>query len=152
MKSSASALICWGEKILLFHRDDIPTIPDPDCWQLPGGGIEDGETPEIAVRRELTEEVSFAPAGLKFLVELKRPDQSGLSSFVYYVQVNDEEAERFKHGPGEGQEIRFFTLDEARELKLSTGLRRRMDDGLIPLLREAMRTGKFEEVTKVLNE
>lgn len=141
-RSSASALIIWKEKILLFHRDDIPTIPDPDCWQLPGGGMEEGETPGETVRRELTEEVSFAPKGLKFLVELKGSNKEGLSTFLYYALVNDEEAAKFKHGPGEGQEIRFFTLDEAKKLKLSAGLRKRMDNGLAPLLLKAIRTGE----------
>ena len=47
--NGSSAIIIHKNKILLFHRDNIPTIPYPDHWQLPGGGIEKGETPLVAL-------------------------------------------------------------------------------------------------------
>jgi len=36
---SAFTIICWDDKIFLFLRDNIPTRQHPNCWQLPGGGI-----------------------------------------------------------------------------------------------------------------
>ncbi|KKQ41694.1 MAG: Hydrolase, NUDIX family [Microgenomates group bacterium GW2011_GWC1_37_8] len=47
---SAFAIICWKNKILLFLRDNIRTIPYPNHWQLPGGGVEKGETPFKALK------------------------------------------------------------------------------------------------------
>ena len=58
-KDGSKIIILSPDKILLFHRDNIPTISSPDCWQLVGGGIEEGETPEQGLIREVQEEVSY---------------------------------------------------------------------------------------------
>ena len=52
MKAGAFAVIFdEQERVLLCHRRDI------DAWNLPGGGVEDGETPWDAAVREVHEEV-----------------------------------------------------------------------------------------------
>ncbi|WVR18061.1 MutT/NUDIX hydrolase [Burkholderia phage Bm1] len=55
--------------ILYFHDGKILLIRRaagagdwPGHWALPGGGIEDGETPEVAAARESEEEVSRTPS------------------------------------------------------------------------------------------
>ena len=52
------ALICDG-RILTILRDDKPTIPYPNMWDLPGGGREGNETPFECVAREVYEELSI---------------------------------------------------------------------------------------------
>lgn len=47
------ALIFDGERVLLAHRRDI------DWWNLPGGGMEIGETVEEAMCREVLEETGL---------------------------------------------------------------------------------------------
>lgn len=33
------------DQILLILREDIPTIPYPNMWDLPGGHVEEGKLP-----------------------------------------------------------------------------------------------------------
>lgn len=48
--------------VLLQERDSAPVL-DPDCWGLPGGHLEPGETPEQGARRELAEETGVVLDG-----------------------------------------------------------------------------------------
>lgn len=119
IKDGAFALIFHKQKLLLFHRDDIPTIPHPNCWQLPGGGIEKDESPFDAVKRELSEEVSYVPRMLDPL----GPTTFNVSvNYLFLAFIGDDEAEKFKLGPDEGQGIKFLGLKEINGLKLTPGL------------------------------
>jgi len=45
-------------KVFLARRADLSRGPtDPGVWQFPQGGIDEGETPETALFRELAEEI-----------------------------------------------------------------------------------------------
>jgi len=58
--SGAKLALFLGVKLLVIKRDDKPDIPYPGFWDLPGGGREDGESPEDCVLRETLEEVSLS--------------------------------------------------------------------------------------------
>jgi 8-oxo-dGTP diphosphatase len=55
----AIAILPYEGKFLMQLRDNIPTILYPGLWGLFGGHIEAGETPEIAVEREVMEEIGY---------------------------------------------------------------------------------------------
>lgn len=59
-----AAIILENDKgeILLYLRDNKPGIPFPAYWDLIGGHVEEGETPEEALVREVKEELNI---GLK---------------------------------------------------------------------------------------
>ena len=56
-----AAIILENDKLelLLYLRDNKPEIPFPDYWDLIGGHVEEGETPEEALVREVKEELDI---------------------------------------------------------------------------------------------
>lgn len=55
----AIAILYQGDRFLLQLRDDIPTIAWPGHWAFFGGHLEPGESPGVAVHRELLEEIGY---------------------------------------------------------------------------------------------
>lgn len=63
----AIAILHRDDQFLMQLRDPIPNILYPGHWALFGGHIEPGETPEMAVVRELLEEIDYqVPSVTKF--------------------------------------------------------------------------------------
>ncbi|MCU0492293.1 MAG: NUDIX domain-containing protein, partial [Chloroflexaceae bacterium] len=48
-----------SHQVLLCLRDDKPGIPFPNCWDVPGGGVEGEETPLACITREMHEEIGL---------------------------------------------------------------------------------------------
>jgi 8-oxo-dGTP diphosphatase len=55
----AIAILYQEDKFLMQLRDNIPGIVYPGYWGLFGGHIEPGETPDVAVKREVLEEITY---------------------------------------------------------------------------------------------
>lgn len=56
-------------EVLLFRRDDKPTIPFPGKLDIIGGTVEGNETPKEATKRELSEELIDLRTGNPLVVE-----------------------------------------------------------------------------------
>lgn len=66
-----AAIIFENERgdFLLYKRDNKPGIPFPGHWDLIGGHIEEGETPEEALIREVREELDIELKEYRFFKE-----------------------------------------------------------------------------------
>lgn len=107
-------IINSNNKILLLLRDDVPNIPFPNKWDIPGGRIEEGETPDIAVRREMKEELGVDNLNEMNLFKIYKSEN--LTDFIFWkrLDLNTDEITL-----NEGQKIQYFSLDEIRKMKLA---------------------------------
>jgi 8-oxo-dGTP diphosphatase len=112
----AKAFVVFNKKLMFILRDDNPNIPFPNTWNLPGGGVEDDESPEAALIRELKEEINITPKKVTFLGE--KTYQDGEKVYRFLVKLNENEYKSVRLGD-EGQKIEFFGIDELGKIKLS---------------------------------
>lgn len=102
---AAVALVIRGGKVLLGRRAGEPYR---GTWDLPGGFLEAGETPERGLAREIREELGAGIRSAKFLAFFH--DTYGCAGFpilaaVYRVRLAPG---RLRHG-GDVSEVRWFS-------------------------------------------
>jgi 8-oxo-dGTP diphosphatase len=102
-------------RILLGHRH--PTRQHyPDCWDVPGGHLQPGESGPTALRRELREEI-----GIGIDVGGRRPDFRLLGN-DYDLQiwiVSAWNGNVANHSPHEHDQLAWFTAEELTSLTLA---------------------------------
>ena len=77
MRVSARAVIIEDGKILLMFRRKIKDGVVKEYYVVAGGGVEEGETLEQTVKREIKEELSVDIEILEFLGEIQYEDAIG---------------------------------------------------------------------------
>lgn len=83
----AIAILHTSDQFLMQLRDNIPGILYPGYWGFFGGHIDPGETPEVAVKRELLEEISYAPPEV---VEFGRYSDARVLRHVFHAPLTVE--------------------------------------------------------------
>ena len=91
MKAIAAIILENDEgKFLLYLRDNKPDIPFPGHWDLIGGHIEEGETPEEALVREVKEELDLDLKEYTFYrkYECLTGDAYENIKYIYFGKIN----------------------------------------------------------------
>lgn len=102
-------------KILLQHRSK-DTERLPDHWAFFGGEIENGETPEKAVKREAKEELDIELKDFKLFKRYVFKD-ANRESFVFVAKL-EHTVEQLRKQQKEGQNLGLFSFEELNGLKI----------------------------------
>jgi len=115
-----------NNRLLIYLRDDKEDISFPNHWDLFGGIIEEGETPELALVREIKEELDIE---IKHYTRFREYDSHEVEKpnkkYVFYAQVNFLPDELIL---GEGQRLTSIALEERHQYKFANILGRIIDD------------------------
>lgn len=119
----AGNLIIEDGEILLLYRDD------DEHWEVPGGKVEDDESPTKAAIREAREEISVE-------VKLEKPFYSGEfqhdgSIFLWHGYIASIDNEEPKVQEKNFQKMKWFEGSELDEIELAPNLKM-----IIPALRK----------------
>jgi 8-oxo-dGTP diphosphatase len=117
MKRKGCSIIFINDdhQVLLFLRDNIPTIPFPNTWDVPGGHVEPDETPERCIVREMQEEMELELENFSFFSIMEFSDRIEYT----FWKKNNLDIERITLH--EGQCLRWFDQKEIEETELALG-------------------------------
>ena len=104
----AAAVVRQRDRFLLTQR--MPDKQFANQWEFPGGKLEDGETPQQALERELHEELGVRTRAGNVLYVSRNGQYMVL---FYEAELLDDQIRLI-----EVQDVRFVTLEEARAMQM----------------------------------
>ena len=115
MKPSGCSILFVNDnsEILLFLRDNKPDIPFPGFWDIPGGHLEKGETPEHCIVREMKEEMDLDLKGFQLFLKSENKEKV---EYLFWKKVNlDIDTIHLT----EGQRLKWFARNEVKKTQLA---------------------------------
>lgn len=126
MKQSIAGIIHSEGKFLIGLR--LPTGEMGNRWEFPGGKVDPGETPEMAIKREFREEMGIDVAPGACIATARFENRNGPVTLLAYRITIPEDAEI---SLTEHSEIRWASLDEIETLSFVDS-----DRLLLPILKK----------------
>ncbi len=111
-----------NDEILLLLRDNKAEIPYPDMWDVPGGHLEEGESEQECIRREIREEMGIV---LNDIHLFKIYDFSDRIEHTFWKRIDLEIGAIDLQ---EGQRLKWFSRDLARATPLAYGFNSVVDE------------------------
>ena len=114
-------------RLLIYLRDDKPEIPFPNRWDLFGGHVEAGETPEQALQREVKEELNVELAAWRFFrrYECLTGDAYPNVKFIFHARLDPAPPELKLC---EGQRLAAIARDQRTEFPFANILASILED------------------------
>jgi 8-oxo-dGTP diphosphatase len=101
-------------EVLLLLRDNKQGIPYPNMWDIPGGMVEENETPEQTIRREMEEEMEINDLGEIKLFKVFA--SKNLTDYIFSKRMDIIPEEINLH---EGQKIKYFNREQIKNIQLA---------------------------------
>lgn len=108
----AGAILVQGETLLLGRRASH-LRSYPGCWDIIGGHVEDGETLEQALVREVAEEIGVTPVDFAKLTSLRFADGSRSAGELHLYRVDAWRGGAPAVSNDEHSELGWFTVEAA---------------------------------------
>jgi 8-oxo-dGTP diphosphatase len=101
-----------GDSLVSILRDDLPHIPYPNLWDLPGGARDPGETPFQTVAREVHEELGLhlPLSAVHWQADFAANYRPGAWVGFFVARLPREAVDQIRFGT-EGQRWALFGLD-----------------------------------------
>ncbi|MBT5716461.1 MAG: NUDIX domain-containing protein [Opitutae bacterium] len=113
----AHSVLLVNQKYVLQLRDNNPAILAAGKWSLFGGGLNEGEPPEIGIAREIQEELCISPENFRFLWNYERENEFGVQTSYFFFEADVTHFWE-QHRLMEGQAAQCFDFKELDSLDI----------------------------------
>ena len=131
-KIVAAIIYSKDNKLLMGKKNPDEVNTYKNCWHIPGGGIEEGETHEQALIREVQEETGVDVSNYKFEIATKDRGQAKIVTSngesilklmrfsAYKISIHDKNSNEIEVIPNdELVELRWFDISELKNVKMT---------------------------------